>query len=1336
MKKKKILLSALVATAAVATLASCGTKTTTTTGSTNESTSTGNATETTSGSNTNTGKDTTTSNPVTDTTSSTETDTTSGTVIDTTTSDTTTGGTTAGDDTTTGGEDTTTTADDPITVDDPTVIHNIVLHYDPSNNYENDNFETVEAEETVDILGDKVVDFDIADYSTLEDDYRTFAGWYYDTDCTLPFDATAEIADDELNLYAKWTGSNTNVTYGVSADSELSVGKLSAEFVGRNVTITSGTEIRSRNKKYTAPDGSTKTFGNGIKLGGTGDIIKIVVPSDTTMSIYYDDGSGSTDAYMTIFKDADCTQVYKDEVGADGDKASSAGLLTTVAIEEGTYYIMRGAGTIDVFDISFTCSVPLSQTEDIKVVGLGDNFVIEGNEYSYNDITVQLLYQNGSSKVLETGYTVDTSAVDITTPGTYEVKVSYEITEKLYNRDVTTTHEDTYEVVVYQLDSITLGTYATYTSKNAIGTTEYKNGSAQLIYTTNSKINTNYITVIANVTNITTGEETTLILPDGFTTDAETSFDSANAGVKTVTYTYESNNKVKTAAYVSTVTTETPQVDTETNTILIDVDASYSGLDAAVTQVGSTNRNTFSTINAAMDFLRLYINASNSTYAGMNIDFKIEAGYYNEKVEFDLPNMTVTGAGRDYKDPTAAGTTFDETKAHYDFTNTTKTVIEYDSLFGVEDASGYVQTTDSTATVAVRYSAENFKITGVTISNYINTVGKTYTNGEHRALALLVQADKFIMDDCCLYGYQDTIELFKGRQVIENTLITGATDFIFGSNNTTYFYKCEIRSVDSEDSKGAATVSGGYITAFKGCASGADDAVEYGAIFDDCDFTCDGNVLKTGDTYTKNNETVTATSGNTAIARPWGAYAKVAVINSTLGAHISTVSGATYDSSTSTWGKSISQNARYVSMSGNEPTATTTKFVEYNNDGDGAITDATVAATIAGLTFISDATEGAKYSDFATIFAATNGKVEYSDNWQGDRVADVTINYYDGETLLSTVKDYSGGKAVAPTDPKKDGYEFVGWYTDDKFTTEYKFTETLTTGTLNLYAKFESQGDQTTYTYTYGTDYSASTEWTETFNGTVTAADTTTKAGKLAPGTNNDDYNLTLNLSSSSKKIQLTLTGFTTGSSNASKYVQIDFYNGTTKVSTTVGTTPAGKANGSITLDNNGLFTLDTAVDKIVIYSNTSGRSIGITSAEVVAYAEVDQNLINKAATLQFGTANADLELKTIQNTTDTLTIGNYVLNVDATTGKLNTNNGNTSWSQFNSTTAISFKVKAGASITVTCYSGTTFTYKVGDADAVAATTTATFSATTDSTIVITSTSDGYIGSIAVAYTA
>ena len=237
-------------------------------------------------------------------------------------------------------------------------------------------------------------------------------------------------------------------------------------------------------------------------------------------------------------------------------------------------------------------------------------------------------------------------------------------------------------------------------------------------------------------------------------------------------------------------------------------------------------------------------------------------------------------------------------------------VIEWDSLYGLVDAGGFTHTTDSTQTVAIRESAVNCVIENITISNYWNTQDRMDEAklAIERGLALLVQADRFIMKNSGLLGIQDTLELFTGRQYFENVFISGYTDFIFGTNNTTYFKNCTIHVIDTvKDDQGTA----GSLTAFKGSNKGASDSIVYGAIFDECKFTADEGVM----------------AGKTAIGRTWGAHAAVAVINSELGGHIS-VDG--YD-------KSENKNKRYISMNGIHPTDETVQFVEYHNTGAGAI---------------------------------------------------------------------------------------------------------------------------------------------------------------------------------------------------------------------------------------------------------------------------------------------------------------------------------------------------------------------------------------------------------------
>ncbi|MCD8308304.1 MAG: InlB B-repeat-containing protein [Clostridia bacterium] len=61
-----------------------------------------------------------------------------------------------------------------------------------------------------------------------------------------------------------------------------------------------------------------------------------------------------------------------------------------------------------------------------------------------------------------------------------------------------------------------------------------------------------------------------------------------------------------------------------------------------------------------------------------------------------------------------------------------------------------------------------------------------------------------------------------------------------------------------------------------------------------------------------------------------------------------------------------------------------------------------------------------------------------------------------GGNDIDSVQVKEGEKLTAPTTPVKDGYEFVGWYTDSSLTTVYSFTQNVT-GSFTLYAKWEEE---------------------------------------------------------------------------------------------------------------------------------------------------------------------------------------------------------------------------------------------------------------------------------------
>lgn len=62
----------------------------------------------------------------------------------------------------------------------------------------------------------------------------------------------------------------------------------------------------------------------------------------------------------------------------------------------------------------------------------------------------------------------------------------------------------------------------------------------------------------------------------------------------------------------------------------------------------------------------------------------------------------------------------------------------------------------------------------------------------------------------------------------------------------------------------------------------------------------------------------------------------------------------------------------------------------------------------------------------------------------------------DGGSTVESQTVVTGNKATKPTStPTKKGYNFVGWYTDNTYTTEFDFENTSITDNTTIYAKFE-----------------------------------------------------------------------------------------------------------------------------------------------------------------------------------------------------------------------------------------------------------------------------------------
>lgn len=280
--------------------------------------------------------------------------------------------------------------------------------------------------------------------------------------------------------------------------------------------------------------------------------------------------------------------------------------------------------------------------------------------------------------------------------------------------------------------------------------------------------------------------------------------------------------------------------------------------------------------------------------AGLNTGFKkkilVADGTYDEKVYVETPNLSLESVSED----------------------ASKVVIQAANDADSLDALGAAWSTYGSSSVTITSAASGFNSKNITYNNSMFKTMDDYKNavgGNLQACALVSSADKSSFYSCKFVGFQDTLYANAGNQYYESCSISGMTDYIFGEANNAIFNKCSILSMDRGDAK-----NGGYICAAKPVSLADTDV---GFVFNECDI--------------KGEDTVAAET--VSLARPWGANAKVTYMNCTLSG---AVSKAAYPCT--------EHNARWEIMSGNKPTAAS--FAEYNNSGDGAISEAVVGGKL------------------------------------------------------------------------------------------------------------------------------------------------------------------------------------------------------------------------------------------------------------------------------------------------------------------------------------------------------------------------------------------------------
>lgn len=172
------------------------------------------------------------------------------------------------------------------------------------------------------------------------------------------------------------------------------------------------------------------------------------------------------------------------------------------------------------------------------------------------------------------------------------------------------------------------------------------------------------------------------------------------------------------------------------------------------------------------------------------------------------------------------------------------TILTYDDFAQKKNQFG--EEIGTTGSSSFFLFGNDFTARNITFENSAGPVGQ--------AVAVRVDGDRMVFENCRFLGYQDTLYAHgrNSRQYYKNCYIEGTTDFIFGWS-TAVFENCEIFSKEG----------GHYITA----ASTEKDSSQ-GFVFIDCKLTGD------------------APEEDVYLGRPWREHARTVFINTQMGKHI------------------------------------------------------------------------------------------------------------------------------------------------------------------------------------------------------------------------------------------------------------------------------------------------------------------------------------------------------------------------------------------------------------------------------------------------------------------
>lgn len=309
---------------------------------------------------------------------------------------------------------------------------------------------------------------------------------------------------------------------------------------------------------------------------------------------------------------------------------------------------------------------------------------------------------------------------------------------------------------------------------------------------------------------------------------------------------WENKNKLdskKNDANLNTLDKDYTNIEVYSNSIVFLTSSltTINGIDYHFV-VNSDGSADFKTVQEAIDAVPDFRKKETKIY--------IKNGIYKEKLVLPTSKTNVTFVGE----------------------NKNETILTYDDFAQKHNKFG--EEMGTTGSTSFYVFGDNFKAKNITFENSAGPIGQ--------AVAVRVDGDKVIFENCNFLGNQDTLYLHgdKSRQYYKDCYIEGTVDFIFGWS-TGFFENCEIYCKNK-----------GYVT-----AASTNQNTTHGFVFKNCKLT--GSALE--NTFY--------------LGRPWRDYAQTVWIDCYMAKHIKPEG----------WHNWNKPNAEQ-----------TTFYAEYNSSGPGA----------------------------------------------------------------------------------------------------------------------------------------------------------------------------------------------------------------------------------------------------------------------------------------------------------------------------------------------------------------------------------------------------------------